>query len=71
MAGQAFADGHLGVFGQGLLQTVSAAAERQTVASELAGNLPGSAEESSDQKKVSDLEELPDLVAVVGLQVLD
>lgn len=71
-AGQASAAGVglLEVSGRGLLQTLSAAAGRQTVASELEVSLLGFAEESPDQKEVSGLEKLPGLVDVAGLQVL-
>lgn len=70
VAVQAFAGvGPLMVSGQGLLVQVSVAG-RQTVASEFEGNLPGFAEENSDQKEVSGLEELPDLVAAAVLQIL-
>lgn len=65
-AGQASAVvGLLEVSGQGLPQMVSAAAG--TVASEFQATLPDFAEESLDQKKVSGLEELLDLVAVAEL----
>lgn len=58
--------GLLGVSGPGLLQTLSAAAGTQTVASELEVNLPDSAELNLDQKEVSGFEEHPDLVGVAG-----
>lgn len=69
-AGRASAAGvdPLEVSGQDLL--VSAAAGRQTVASELEVSLPGSSEESPDQKESSGLEGLPDPVPVAGPQVL-
>lgn len=58
--------GLLQVSGLGLLQTLSAAAGTQTVASELEVNLPDSAELNLDRKEVSGFEEHPDLVGVAG-----